>query len=74
MELEEAFQQIDKLEQQVEVAQKIGEQLHTQMEVRENPYEELEGVGGGHADHTVEMADVPFDGDLGGDLSKKKPS
>ena len=44
------------------------------MEVRENPYEELEGVGGGHADHTVEMADVPFDGDLGGDLSKKKPS
>ena len=54
------------------MAQKIGEQLHTQMEVRENPYEDLEGVGGVHVDHTVEMADIPFDGDLGGDLSKKK--
>ena len=73
MELEEAFQQIDKLEQQVEVAQKIGEQLHTQMEIRENPYEELEGVGVGHNDHTVEMADVPFDGGLDGYLAKKKP-
>ena len=72
MELEEAFEQIDKLEHQVEVAQKIGEQLHTQMEVRENPYEDLEGVGVGHVDHTVEMADVPFDGGLDGKLSKKK--
>ena len=42
------------------------------MEIRDNPYEELEGVGGVHNDHTVEMADVPFDGDLDGDLSKKK--
>ena len=55
------------------MAQKIGEQLHTQMEIRDNPYEELEGIGGGHNDHTVEMADIPFDGDLDGNLSKKKP-
>ena len=43
------------------------------MEIRANPYEELEGVGGGHADNTLEMADIPFnDIDLG-TLSKKKP-
>ena len=45
------------------------------MEIRENPYEELD-IGGANndRDHTVEMADVPFDdGELAAALSKKKP-
>ena len=72
MELDEAFQQIDKLERQVDVAQKIGEQLHTQMEIRENPYDDLD-VGDERVDRTVEMADTPFTEEFDAKLQTKQP-
>ena len=72
MELDEAFSQIEKLEQQVEVAQKIGEQLHTQMEIRENPYEDIEGIGDAANDRSVDIGDVPYGGGLEVNLSKKR--
>ena len=78
MELEEALNQVEKLEEQVQVAVKAGgdEVLHTVMEIRQNPYEDLddgEGGLGGFKDHTVEIAASPFEDNLvGGDLSKKR--
>ena len=62
MELDDAFNQIEKLEAQVQVAVKAGgdEVLHTVMEIRQNPYEDLdEGEEG--KDRTVQMVTSPFE-------------
>ena len=60
----------------MQVAVKCGgdEVLHTVMEIRQNPYEDLDGEGiSNFKDHTVEIAASPFDDNLvGGDLSKKR--
>ena len=47
MELDEALNQIEKLEEQIQVAVKMGgdEVLHTVMEIRQNPYEDFEEAG-----------------------------
>ena len=51
------------------------EVLHTVMEIRQNPYEDLEedeGAAANKKDHTVEIAASPFeDNFVGGDLTKK---
>ena len=80
MELDDALNQIEKLEEQVQVAVKAGgdEVLHTVMEIRQNPYEDLDEDGGIAAlankqDHTVEIAASPFeDNFVGGELTKKR--
>ena len=78
MELEEALNQVERLEEQVQVAVKAGgdEVLHTVMEIRQNPYEDLDDEGiiaAGFKDHTVEIAASPFEDNLvGGDLTKKR--
>lgn len=79
MELDEALNQIEKLEEQVQVAVKAGgdEVLHTVMEIRQNPYEDLDEDGGignivRNKDHTVEIAASPFeDNFVVGDLTPK---
>ena len=70
MELEEAINQIDKLEQAVEVARQEGieEGMHTQMDIRQNPYEDFEEIQDKKkiADHTFDCLETPFDdNDLG---------
>lgn len=59
----------------MQVAVKAGgdEVLHTVMEIRQNPYEDLdEGEGPAHHDRTVDIGDSGFDDvQLGGALSKK---
>jgi len=76
MELDDALNQIEKLEEQVQVAVKAGgdEVLHTVMEIRHNPYEDLDEDGGAGLpikDHTVEIASSPFeDNFVGGDLKR----
>ena len=81
MELDEALNQIEKLEEQVQVAVKAGgdEVLHTVMEIRQNPYEDMDELDGGignagrNKDHTVEIAASPFeDNFVGGDLTTKE--
>ena len=42
------------------------------MEIRENPYEDLEGIGGGANDRSVDVGEVGFDGGLEVNLSKKR--
>jgi len=74
MELDDALNQIEKLEEQVQVAVKAGgdEVLHTVMEIRQNPYEDLDdGGAGAHVDRTVDIGESPFEDKLGGDLTKK---
>ena len=74
MELDDALGQIDKLEQQVQVACKAGgdEVLHTVMEIRANPYEDLDEGDVHIQDRTVTANATPYDqdNDLGGNLSK----
>ena len=76
MELDEALNQIEKLEEQVQVAVKAGgdEVLHTVMEIRQNPYEDDFNLAAFNRDKTVELAESPFDENaLGGGLAKKIP-
>ena len=40
------------------------------MEIRENPYDDLD-VGEGKNDRTVEMADIPFGDGMVGDLANQ---
>ena len=73
MELDEAFNQIEKLEEQIEVAVKAGgdEVLHTVMEIRQNPYEDLDDGGiDNFKDRTVDMCDAPLE-DLTANVSLK---
>ena len=42
------------------------------MEIRQNPYEDLDdGGAGAHVDRTVDIGESPFEDKLGGDLTKK---
>lgn len=75
MELEDALNQIDKLEEQVQVAVKAGgdEVLHTVMEIRQNPYDDFdEGAGANQRDLSVDIASSPFQDDLGGNLGQQR--
>lgn len=61
----------------MQVAVKAGgdEVLHTVMEIRQNPYEDLDDEGAGHAmkDRTVEIAASPFEDNIvPGALTKKQ--
>lgn len=77
MELDEALNQIEKLEEQVQVAVKAGgdEVLHTVMEIRQNPYEDdfdIAGVLG--KDNTVELDSSPLEDkvEMSGRIPKPK--
>lgn len=78
MELDDALNQIEKLEEQVQVAVRAGgdEVLHTVMEIRANPYEDLEGAAPAKGkDNTVEMHESPFRDDavdLAGSLGRRQ--
>ena len=48
------------------------EVLHTVMEIRQNPYDDFD-EGNNNRDNTVDIAQSPFDNDLIGDLTTKKP-
>lgn len=68
MELEDAFSEIDNLKQQVEIARQEGieEGMHTQMDIRQNPYEDFEEIEDKKKlpDLTFELKESPFDDDL----------
>jgi len=62
MELEDALNQIDKLEQHigngvgiVGPTDNTDMMLHTAMDIQKNPYEDLEAAGGFHKDVSVEV-------------------
>ena len=42
------------------------------MEIRENPYEDIEGIGGEANDRSVDIGDSHFAGGLEVNLSKKR--
>ena len=69
MELEDAFEEIDTLKQQVEIARQegINEGMHTQMDIRQNPYEDFEELEDKKRlpDQTFEFKESPFEDDLG---------
>ncbi len=74
MELDEALNQIEKLEEQIQVAVKMGgdEVLHTVMEIRQNPYEDFEEAANNGNDLTTDIGKSIFKDNLvGGSLAKK---